>query len=329
MRTLASVALLAAACGSSSSKQADAPQGDAIHVDTIFSPDDAPPDSPPSMGNHAHYVVDSVTVPTNTAQAHQYGLDLNNDGTVDNKLGGVLAVFGGMGFDPQPSVNDAVNKGQILMLADLQTTDFTTATAAGFTLYIGQNPHPAPCSSSTDTTCRHHLQGTGTFDAAASPRDSALVGDIASGTLLTTTTNGKLPVQVSFGGPPLTVELVGARAKVSATSTHITAGIIAGGVTVDDLNSKVFPALQTVLMTAVTNDCTHLTTPPTCGCASGSQGEKIIGTFDANHDCMVSTAEITGNTLIQALFSPDLVIGGKQAISVGLGFTAVPGTYTP
>jgi hypothetical protein len=328
MRSLAPFLLLAAACGSSSSsKQPDAHQQTDGHQSDASV--DSPPDSPPAMGNHARYVVDKVTVPTTSALAHMNGLDINGDGTVDNKLGSVLATFTTMGFNPQPAVDDAVSRGQILMLADLQTSDFMTATAAGFTLYIGENPQPAPCSSGTDTVCRHHLQGNGMFDAAATPRDPAIVGDIASGTLLTTTTGGKLPVQVSFGGPPLTLELVGARAKVSATATHMTAGIIAGAVTMTDLNASVFPALQGVLMTAVTANCTNLSSPPTCGCATGSQGAILIGLFDTNHDCMISTQELTSNSLVQALFAPDVTIDGQQAISVGLGFTAVKATFTP
>jgi hypothetical protein len=329
MRSLAPVLLFAAACGSSSSsKQVDAHQQNIDSASPDATPD-APPDSPPAMGNHAHYVVNKVTLPTTLTQAQMNALDIDGNGTVDNKLGGVILAFASMGFNPQPSVDQAVSHGQILMLADLQTSDFTTATAAGFTLYIGQNPQPAPCSSSTDTVCGHHLQGTGMFDAAASPRDTALVGDIATGTLLTTSTGGKLPVQVSFGGAPLTLELVGARAKATATATHITAGIIAGAVTTADLNAMVFPALQSVLMTAVSNNCTSLTTPPGCGCTAGSQGQQLIGLFDTNHDCAISTAEITANSLVQALFSPDVVIAGQQAISVGLAFTAVPATYTP
>jgi hypothetical protein len=64
------------------------------------------------------------------------------------------------------------------MLADVQTTDLTTA---GYTMYAGTNPNPAPCYGSADVTCREHLTGTATFDAAATPRDPQLVGNAVSG----------------------------------------------------------------------------------------------------------------------------------------------------
>jgi hypothetical protein len=217
----------------------------------------------------------------------------------------------------------------MLMLADVQTSSFTDGMAAGFTLYVGTNPQPQPCSSGADTVCRHHLQGTGTFSVAATPRDLELVGNFASGTL-TTTSGGHLPVQVSLGaGHPFTIELIGARAKITATTTNITAGVAAGGVTQNDMNTKIFPALAAVVMGEVTASCTNLSSPPGCGCTTGSAGATSISLFDTNHDCAVSTQEVMGNAIIQTLFAPDVMLEGQTCLSVGVGFTAVSATYTP
>jgi hypothetical protein len=338
VRNLASatVLLVISACGSSAShshhdaSQDDAPfQADARPIDGPELADAMMADAPQPEGTHAHYVVDGILVPTTNAQAHTYALDLDGDAVVDNQLGQVLATLASMGFDDQLTTSVAVDRGDILMLADVQTTSFTTATSAGFTFYVGMNPQPTPCTSPADTVCRQHLNGTATFDVAQTPRDPELVGDFVSGTL-TTSGGGHLPIQVAIGGgAPITLELVGARAKVTATSTSITAGIAAGGVSQGDLDTKVFPAVQATVMTQITAECTDLSSPPQCGCASGSTGATLIALFDANHDCAVSLTEITTNSLVQSLFAPDVMLEGKPAISLGLGFTAVPATYTP
>ena len=319
-RTCLAFVLLAACGGSSSSKTPDAPP---------VNPDAAVDAPAMAQGAHSHYVVDKVIVPTTSAQAKMYGLDLNGDGTVDNELGSVLATLSSMGANLQASVDHAVAVGDILMLADVQTSAFDNASDAGFTLYTGQNPNPAPCLNAQDTVCGQHLQGTGSFDVAAMPRDTPLVGAFASGTY--TGGPGHLPLQISVlaGSMPLTLDLIGARVKFDATSTNLTSGIIAGAVSQNDLDTKVFPAVQVSLSAQVAADCTNLTSPPGCGCASGSTGATLIGLFDANHDCAISVDEIKNNTLIQSLFAPDVTIEGMPALSAGVGFTAVPATFTP
>src|SRR5947209_13290912 len=42
------------------------------------------------------------------------------------------------------------NTGSISLLVDVQTTDFTNAAAAGVSVYLGDNPSPPACSSSTE-----------------------------------------------------------------------------------------------------------------------------------------------------------------------------------
>lgn len=322
-RTYLAILLIAACGGSSGSKTTDGGNRGSDAPGAI----DAAVDAPPSQGNHSHYVVDRVLVPTTSNQAMMYGLDLDGNGSVDNLIGQDLATIAGMGANVQGGVDTAVNTGQILMLADIQTTAFDNATDAGFTLYAGTNPMPAPCSGPTDTTCRHHLDGTGTFDVAAMPRDPALSGSFVSGTY--TGGPGHLPIQISVEGANLSLDLIGARVKVMATSTNITSAILAGGVTQTDRDTKIYPALSTAFNATIATDCTALTSPPGCGCASGSTGATLISLFDTNHDCSVSVDEIKNNALVSALFSPDVTLEGQKCLSVGVSVTAVPATFTP
>jgi len=157
MRALLLVPLFA--CGNSPAKHADAKP-----VDMMIDMRVPPPDAPPGF---FYYVIDHEHVPTSNTEARMYGLDLDGDGTVNNQLGMVLATFSGMGFDIQGTTTKAIDTGSILMLGDLYALDFTNTTGSTFTMFDGANPSPAPCSSSSDTVCRHHLTGSGIFDVAA------------------------------------------------------------------------------------------------------------------------------------------------------------------
>jgi hypothetical protein len=303
-----------------------------IHEIPIDAPPDAAADAPPlPVGPHYHFVIDHEYVPTNNTQAHAYGLDIDGDGAVDNQLGMVLGTLSSMGLDAQGATNSAVDDGSILMLADVQTTDFTNATNTGFTTYYGADPMPAPCNTS-DTVCRHHLTGTGRFDlASTSPRDDELVGPVVAGAFVLGP--GHLGVQLGFipGAPPLPLALIGARVRVfGVTATGITSGVLAGAVTTTDITNKAIPALQQGFIPVIAHDCTMLSSPPTCGCADGTQGKTLLSLFDtAPQDCAISVDELKNNSIVQSLLAPDVTIEGQMALSFGVGITAVAATYTP
>jgi hypothetical protein len=192
----------------------------------------------------------------------------------------------------------------------------------------GTNANPAPCTNAQDMVCRHHLTGTGTFDLAAdSWHDTPLVGSIASGAF--DAGPGDLTLQFPLF-PGMTVEVTLLGSKVHATGladASIGASILGGAISQNDINTKLLPAIASGFVGIISRDCTG-SPPPDCGCVAGSTGATIIQFFDANHDCAVSAAELQSNNLIQALLGPDVTIEGMPALSFGVGFTAVKGTYT-
>src|SRR5690348_12968908 len=126
--------------------------------------DDTPPE-----GDHYHYVTDSVLVPTTSNEVQTYGMDIDSDqpdgdAGIDNQLGSVLAALATMNFEIQATVDTSVDQGSIILLADYQTVDFANAAHTGLQLYLGDNPNPPACTDASDTVCRHHLDGTATFD---------------------------------------------------------------------------------------------------------------------------------------------------------------------
>lgn len=331
MRTI--VLLVLAGCGFDKLPKLilDAPNHDATAVDAPAVPE----------GPHTHYIANELHVPTTNTQARAFGLDLNNDGTVDNQLGMVFSTLSGMGFAIQDANDKAVAEGQNVLLVDFQSKDFANAPAAALTTYLGDpsTVSPAACNSSevydvpTKTGCQHHLTGNAsvTIDPG-SPLDAPLVGPLANS--IYTGGPGMLSLEVVVVGGPIRVDLIGARVKstgliatVPPASTADTV-VLGGAVTMDDVDNKFIPALQAQFVPIIQRDCTDLTAPPGCGCTTNTDGKTLIGLFDANQDCTVTIDEIKTNSLIVSLLAPDLVIDGKMALSFGVLLSVVNATFT-
>lgn len=283
-------------------------------------------------GAHYQYVSAEAFVPTNNNQAREYGLDLNGDKTPDNQLGMVLGTLSTMGFNVQGTIDDAVLEGSIILLVDFQTSDFTNTTAAGLKVLLGDMPMPQPCTdpqNPTPETCGKHLGGTGTFTiAAGAPDNAAVAGKIINGTF--NGGPGNISLQIALGGTDaIQLDLIGARAKASGiTEAGIASVVLGGALTETDLNAKVIPAIHTQIAPLIMADCTALTSPPTCGCESGSTGATVLNLFDAApKDCAVSVDEIKNNSLIQSLLAPDVEIDGKPALSLGIKVVTKKATF--
>lgn len=321
--SVVSVAVLGA-CSDKGSAKPDAAVDAAIDA-----PPDALLDAPDPRPDQHRFVIDKIHVPTTNNQARMYGLDLDNDQAIDNQLGMVMGTLAGMGFPIQMQTDAQVDTGMSITLAEMVDTDAVAATAT-VTLFSGTNPMPSACAGAADTICRHHLAGTATFDVAAtSAHDAPLAGATVGGVY--TAGPGHLHVRglVPLGGAT-DILLIGARVKLTGvTATGWGESVIAGAVSQTELDTKVFPAMQVGIMAQVTHDCTALTSPPGCGCASGSTGKTEINLFDTNHDCAVSIDEIKNNSLIQSLFAPDVMVEGQMALSYGIGVTAKHAAFTP
>lgn len=323
--------VIAAACGSSGSgKKPDAAVAIDAPVD-VRPIDAALPDAPEPLAGHYHYVLSKQQWPSNANEARADGFDLDGNQTIDNQFGMVTASLTNMGFDLQTPTDVAIAQGSELMLADLGADDLGSDGSASFTIYIGANPVPAPCNGSADTTCGHHLHGTASFDVSVtSPRDVPLTGVIANGQL--DAGPGKLTIQMAmFGGTiPITVDLIGARTKLTPTPGGFMTGALGGGITTDDRDSKIYPQMAAGFETAVHRDCASLQNPPQCGCTSNSQGAELISLFDTNPaDCAITSDELKTNSLMMSLFAPDVTINNQSAISVGFAATAVDAIFTP
>ena len=327
MQWVRAVVLSCAACGYGKPAQVPADAS----ADAAAIPDAA------TLGTHYHYVIDHELVPETAAQADQYGLDLDGNGTADNQLGTAFGTLAATYYDVQVPLTHAIDTGQIIALVDVQATDLQNATAVGYAMYDGDNPSPPPCNGSADTTCRHHLDGTGTFSiSATTPLDPPLVGQLQSATL--TAGPGHLPLRLMVAyGMSTEVVLIGAKVRLSNVSAAgISSGVVAGGIAQSDLIANVLPGLAASFKALIERDCCgavgspggqtcNVFAMPPCGCSNSSTGQGLLSMFDHSpKDCAITVGEIAGNSLFQS----DLTVEGVHAISVGVAITAVPATYS-
>lgn len=292
-------------------------------------------------GEHYRYVVSSLS----TSSTNK--LDLDGNGRTENKLGellGSLAPF----FAIQTTIDEALLKGTVLLLADLQTPSFSSAGNAGFSVYLGDaaSVSPAPCTDvNVLTTCGQHLTGTGTFAVAAtSPRDAQLTGPFAGGTMKAGP--GRLSLQLALTGTPVTVSLLGARAQIGeASADGIERGIVGGGISQAELDSVILPTVAAQMKTVIDRDCgpesERVLSGGVCGrmpaggafTACVGTGATLLGAatgFDAApRDCLITAADLKASALLGQALTPDITIDGQQAISAVIGFKTKKGAFTP
>lgn len=294
-------------------------------------------------GEHYRYVVATLsTVATNK-------LDIDDNGRTENKLGDLVGLLTAANFGVQATVDEAVNTGSAVLLADLQTSSFSSAASAGFAVYLGDSASitPAPCTDITMlATCGQHLKGTGAFTiAASSPRDTLLTGPFAGGTMKGGP--GKISLQLALTGAPITVSLTSARVQISDVSADgIGRGLIGGGVTQTELDTTVLPGVTAQLKAVIDRDCgpeaERALSGGVCGrqpvggsftaCMAGTTGETVLAPtsgFDSTRDCKVTLAEVKAHPILAQGLSPDLMVNGQPAMSAVLGFTAKKGSFTP
>jgi hypothetical protein len=276
---------------------------------------------------HHHYVIDRFVFPTSNVEARDYGVDLDGDAVVDNQLGMISAALGMQGLENQIYTDKLINDGSIITLADVGTTDLVTSPAASFAVFEGANPMPAACLDAQDTACRKHLTGSASFTAKSAPVDPPLQGAVASGDLVAGP--GHLSVRFAFFGLlPAELTLLAARVDLMPTATGMM-GKLTGAISKNDVDNVFIPSMQNGFLPIVARDCTALSSPPGCGCVTDSQGKSLIGLFDTTpQDCQISVDEVRNNSIIVSLFTPDLVVEGRDALSFGVHVHAVGATYT-
>lgn len=286
-------------------------------------------------GTHNGYVLDSIVVPASNAQATSVALDIDGDDRAENALGNLLATLAGFDLDLQGPVDEQIAMGGVIILADVQATSLDQATGVGLQVFRGGNPSPPACADANDMVCGGHLGGDATFDIT-DDYDALVVGSIVGGQF--SGGPGDVTIELALTETnAVPIHLVGARVEMGVTADGLTSGKLGGAITSEDIDNDLIPAVQTLIADIVA-EC--VPAGDVC-CEEGSAGEQILTLFDSNSDCEVTTEELLASDLVDGTIrNPDLDLfdgdstefnpnqdGVKDSISLGVGFTAVSGTF--
>ncbi len=288
-------------------------------------------------GSHYNFVVDGITMPRDGNEAEALGQDIDLDGDVDNQLGAIVTAFNSGGTDVNEIVQGQIDRGELILLTNVQATTLTDARDVGFWAWKGADALPTPCLDEFDTVCRRHLQGDGTFTVAAQdPAAALVVVDIDAGRLHGGPGTVTLEVPLGFVTTPLVLEVIGTRVDAGIDITGLSDGRLAGAVPQTYMQESVLPQLLVIMGALVAEDCTGIA--PNC-CVDGSQGDQLIDLFDLDGSCDLSLDDLQQSVLLTNLLAPDLDLldeegffvpnhdGVLDSTSLGIGFHAVPALY--
>jgi len=272
----------------------------------------------PVTGVQYHYVTNKLLIPTTQAQTQAFALNIDGDPQQhpDNLFGGLLTML--MSATPslelQSTVDQAVNAGQIVTLHVMQADDPLNAPSVSWSIFQGQKTQSAPSFNGSDKF---------TLNPAA-PTNWLIAGSLTNGHFAGGP--GTVRVQMVLLGAPVEVDLIGVRLEADVSAKGCANGKLGGGVTVDEFRSKLLPALADGLNRIIKAD--------------KAVANTILQAFDADQNGVISPTEIENNILLKLAISPDLDLldasgkfnpgqdGVKDSLSVGLGFTCVPASFT-
>lgn len=292
-------------------------------------------------GTDHTYVIDSLTVPGSANEATQLGLDIDGNGQPDNALGGLLAALASQAdLDLNMTVNEQVLSGGIVLLANLKATDLSNATGAGLHVYLGDETTatPTPCTDPEDiTTCGNHLTGDGMFDVKMD-YGAKVVGTVVNGQY--SGGPGEITIELALADvASVPIHLIGARATAGVTATALASGKLGGALKDEDIHNDLIPAVADLIAALLESSGCDGTPDGGC-CPADTTGEQVLTFFDDNADCAVTAEELEMNSLISSTIgNPDLDLfdengdfnprqdGVKDSLSLGIGFSAVSGTF--
>ncbi|MFN0247093.1 MAG: hypothetical protein ACKV2T_09295 [Kofleriaceae bacterium] len=283
---------------------------------------------PPLEGDIYQYVVSDLKIPTNNNEAREFGLDLNGDKnkTGDNQLGMVLGLLENLGLGTASTVREALQRGGLLMLVEVQTTSLEDSRDAGLTTFLGGDAMPDACTDETNlATCGQHLKGTGSFSVDLDTASHQARGPIVGGAFLGDT--GIMPVEfaISLAGV-IRLDLRGARVKITELTPDGARGVFAGAIAPIDLEGVVIPEAAEQVDRIVVDECKGPTSAANpCGCSG--RGKTLWEVFDKNHDCRVDVGEVASNDIVRSLFAPDVRVHGQDMLSFGVGVELARATF--
>lgn len=266
------------------------------------------------------FVISAIEIPREVDDAERLGFDLDGDGGIDNAAGRMLSLLDNIGATA--NIEALVESGAILHLLSIQATSLESASDVGVTVAHGVDEDGDP----TD-----NFSGLESFSIDDTKGRGTVSGHIEAGRL--SARIGTLPIELTYPG-------VGAPVLLSVEFAHIEAeisdneirGRIGGAIVGSEVERVIKPILYDGLISLIEMDCADGV------CVPDSRGEALTDLFDEDEDGFVSFLDFANAGVTNSFLFPDLDLFDEHgtlgacdrepdALSIGIGFTAVPAQF--
>lgn len=298
------ILLLLAACGALNLK----PTATAI----------APTPVQPATSVEYHFVTDKLLIPTTLEQSKAFALNVDGDaqGHTDNMFGTLLSLLtsAAPNLKLQSTLDEAVKTGQVVTLHVVKEDAAQNVSSVSWNVFMGEKSKTPP-----------KFDGSDKFNINSNlPANSPIVGSLTQGHF--TGGPGAAGIQMFLLNQLVDVNLIGVRLDADVSEKGCANGKIGGGITVEQFQGKLLPAISVGLNQAIKTDL--------------AGAKPILQAFDSDQNGTITVQEIENNPLMMIAASPDLDLldaSGKfnpsqdrvkDSYSVGLGFTCVEAIFT-
>ncbi len=283
-------------------------------------------------GDTMDELVSDMDVPMSSSEAREVGVDLDGDGEIDNKLGSIcsLLMSTGPGTPPDHELRMAIDSGALVTGLRLVVDSFSSDEQVLLQSTDAALAAPPPRFDGSDRL-------VGSY-----PEDSALCGSVQGGQLQASGGRLWLSVPTCFPGVPavpMYLEHAGARGQVGQSGWWDFD--LGGGITSDNVQTHLLPALQTGLNAMVAADPNNPDVLIWADLLEGNCESTIAGcagVVAGQGDCVeswppyFSLNEIRCNALVSSALAPDVDSnhdGVDDLLSVGWRVSTVPALYSP
>lgn len=245
-------------------------------------------------------VMNKLLLPTASGQ---YARDMDGSGP-KNQLGAILGTVTSLApsTNLQPSVDKQINSGSLILLFDLLTPSLSDA--ANMAVGIGRG-------ADLDGNPADNFSGSETFAMVTTGNGVIKVqGAIVGGKL---TADGDVAMAIPLGSKPVVITLTKGHLEAKVSTSGLTQGVVSGAIPATTITNVLIPGIAE-LLSDPTLDAT------------------VRALFDTDKNGTITAAELQTNPLIGLLLAPDVDTDGdgkKDALSMGLGFSALPCQIQP
>lgn len=252
-------------------------------------------------------VISTLTLPKDS---DTYKDNIDGDADQDaNKLGSVVAVINTMAsgmLDLQKELDSQISSAAFTLLLELFANSLVSDSSAKLQFFLG---------SDLDSDATDNFLGTEQFGIdSQSPTNLVSPGKIASSAMDMGPGNFMIPMPIGTSTTLVSLKLARIKATLSTTPlSAMTSGSIVGAVPLTDIETKLYPAIATLLDYQYKN-------------STSSQLKTFLQSLDGDKDGTITSTDLKNSSIIGLLLSANVDTDGDKiddAVAMGLGFTAV------